>query len=354
MTSENARIKWIDLARAVAICFVILCHATESMYGFAMEDIMSVSVPSRIFCFISFTFGRIGVPLFLMITGSLLLTRDYDDEGVKQFWKKKWLHLLICTLIWFVIYDIFLWCFYHEPVNLIQFIDEMLFFRSVNMGHAWYLPMILGIYILLPFVASVLKKNNNKLFIFPLIIFTAFSFGYSTFNVVYKGLFADIPLSNQFSLGFSGGIYGLMVLYGYFIGKGAFSKIKTGYIIAAFLLSFIAVVCMQFWAYQKGAEYPVWYDNLFLLFASMGLFELFRRMKHIYGYRVIKVLSRYAFPIYLTHTIVRALFKNLIRATAISKPIQELLFWAICLSISFLISWLISKIPRVGKYILFM
>ena len=56
MTSENARIKWIDLARAIAICFVILCHATESIYGFALEDIMSVSVPSRIFCFISFNF----------------------------------------------------------------------------------------------------------------------------------------------------------------------------------------------------------------------------------------------------------------------------------------------------------
>ena len=350
---EYSRLKWVDFVRAAAICFVVLCHATESIYRLALDDIMALSIQSRIFCFVSFTCGRIGVPLFLMISGSLLLTRYYDEQKIKQFWRKKWLHLLICTLIWFAVYDCFILSYRHEPISLLQFINEMFFLSKVKMSHVWYLPSILGIYILLPFVASVLREYNN-LVIFPLIFFTVYSFGFSTFNIFYRCYFPQNPLANQFSTGFSGGIYGLLIIYGYFIRKGAFSKLKTIYITLISLASFIMVVYMQIWSYQKGSVYNVWYDNLFLLSASMGFFELARRMGRIYGYKVIKEISKYSFSIYLTHNIVREVLRTLIIKTSLNKPCQVFLLWLVCFSCSFLISWLISKIPRVGKYILYM
>ena len=214
--------------------------------------------------------------------------------------------------------------------------------------------MILSYYILLPFVASVLSSHDNKLFLFPLLIYTFYSFGFTTFNTFYRCYIPGIPLDNRFYAGFSGGTYGLFILYGYFITKGMLSKVKKPYIIAASSVSFIVVVWMQLYLFEKGVTYSVWYDNLFLLIASMGIFELCRRMKRIYGYTVIRAISKYSFPIYLTHNLFVTIFVRFIKSTALNKPFQVLLLWAICFSLSFLLCWIISKIPRFGKYILYM
>ncbi len=187
----------------------------------------SLSLLSRIFGFTCFSAGRLGVPLFLMITGSLLLPRDYDNDSIKYFWKNKYCHLLICTLIWFAIYDAFLVLNNHASIIFLLFVEEMLFLRRVNMSHVWYLPTILGLYILLPFVSLILKKYDNKLFLFPLFIYTFYSLGVNTLNTFYRVYHPELPISNQFSLGFSGAYYGLYVLYGYFINKGVFKKIHT-------------------------------------------------------------------------------------------------------------------------------
>lgn len=355
MNTEKTRIQWIDFARAMAICMVVLCHAAEAVYPLLRtESILALPVPSRIFGIASFSCGRLGVPLFLMISGSLLLTRDYDDEGIKQFLKKKWLHLLICTLIWFTIYDIFLRCYYHESIDVFRYIEEMFFLRKVNMSHIWYLPTILGLYVTLPFVSTVLKKHSDRVFIFPLAFSTLYIFGAPTLYVIVKCLFPQVSLQSQFSEGFSGGVYGLTILYGYFIKKGVFEKIRTPYIAVVSIISFAEVVLIQLLAYQKGSSYTVWYDNLFLLIASVGIFELCRRMKHIYGYKVIKVISRYSFPIFLIHNVIRAMIRGQIALTSLRRTFQVLLIWAICFFASLLISWLISKIPRIGRYILYM
>lgn len=88
MNTANKRVDWIDLARALAILFVVLCHSSEAIYSFDMKYVASLSLQSRIFEFTSFTIGRLGVPLFLMISGYLLLDRDYTDQKCKGFWKK--------------------------------------------------------------------------------------------------------------------------------------------------------------------------------------------------------------------------------------------------------------------------
>lgn len=166
------RKKWIDLARALVILLVVLCHATESVYTLSVDYISSISMQSKIFAFTSFTLGKLGVPLFLMISGYLLLDRDYSSDTVKKLWKNNWLHLLICTWIWFAIYELF--CHYYLKVNndIWSIIEDLLFLRPINIStaHTWYMPMILGMYILIPFVAILLKSIDKNLLKFPIYI----------------------------------------------------------------------------------------------------------------------------------------------------------------------------------------
>lgn len=253
MKNEKARIEWIDLVRAVAILLVVLCHSTESIYQLNLEYMTAVPFLSRVCGFACFTAGRLGVPLFLMITGSLLLSRDYDSDSIKYFWKKKWL-----------------------------------------------------------------------------------------------------PLANQFSLGFSGTYYGIYILYGYFISTGTFKKIPPLCIVIISLLAFVSVVFIQNWSYENGLVYNVWYNDLLILAASMGIFELASRIKHVYGYKVIREISKYSFAVYLTHNIFRMVLADSVNALAVGRMLKTALLWAVCSAAGFVLSVLISKIPKLGKYILYM
>lgn len=347
MSSNPQRIKWIDYARAIAIICVVACHATEYVYRMNFEDIMSLQLSSKVFSFTCFTVGRLGVPFFLMITGYLLLPRKYDYITIIRFWRNKWLQLLICSIFWFAVYDLFLITYKHQLISIRTFLKDILFLNKVNMSHVWYLPMILGMYILLPFVASVLNAYDYKLFLFPILFYSCYLFGSATLKVIFK-------VSNQFSAGFSGGIYGIYIICGFFISKRLFRHFHTIIFVFVALLSFIGAVYLQLWSYSNGTAYNVWYDNVLLFITSLCLFELISRMKFFVAYDFIRTISYYSFPIYLTHNIVRSVMGDKIIALTPIKPLQLLLLFIACLLCGLLLSFAICRIPKIGKYLLFL
>ena len=354
MKTEQARAKHIDYTRAIAICLVVLNHATESIYALNLDNILSISIQSIIFGFICFTMGRLGVPLFLMITGYLFLDRNYDSETTKRFWKKNWLHLLLCTEIWFLIYDIFLSVYNHKPLDILILIEDMLFLHRVNFSHVWYLPTILGLYILIPYVSFSLKSLDHHLLKFPVIIFSIYGFIFPVLNVINKVVNPDLPLSMQFSMGFSGGVYGLYLIYGYITKTGAYRKIKTLFILIISLLSFSGAVFLQLWSYKNNIVYNIWYDNFLLLLTAICLFELISRLKTFKGYRFISFISKYSFAIYLIHNICRTFISPYVKTLPFRLPIKIGILWAGLMIFSLVLSIIISKIPKVGKFILYL
>lgn len=102
--SSKTRVIWLDWARAFAILAVIICHSTEAIYPFTIDAMASASNTSRLAALSYFSFGRLGVPFFLFMTGYLLLDREYNRTACVHFWKTKWFGLLLATEIWIVIY----------------------------------------------------------------------------------------------------------------------------------------------------------------------------------------------------------------------------------------------------------
>ena len=114
MDKDLKRIKNLDIARTFAIISVLLCHAVEYIYILDMKNWVNATTISQIYRTVLFTIGRCGVPIFLFITGYLILSKKMEtDDDVSKFYKRSFLPLLITTEIWIIIYNIFL-AFYNK------------------------------------------------------------------------------------------------------------------------------------------------------------------------------------------------------------------------------------------------
>lgn len=97
---SSKRIAKFDLIRMVAILSVVACHAVEKVYPFHEEVFHNYGKSSQLFALIVFSLGRVGVPLFFMLTGYFLLPRNYSDERATfSFYKTKVLQLYISIVI---------------------------------------------------------------------------------------------------------------------------------------------------------------------------------------------------------------------------------------------------------------
>lgn len=163
------RIGWIDYARCIAILLVVLCHSTESVYQLNLQFMNGLGATEKYLGFALFTAGRLGVPIFLLISGYLLLQRFYDDAGLTKFYKNNWLGLLTTYELWVVLYNAYFYIAY-GTFSFKDITKEMLLLKHVPLPHMWYLPMIIGIYLCVPLMANAMYSIKLEKIKIPLSI----------------------------------------------------------------------------------------------------------------------------------------------------------------------------------------
>ena len=342
------RIEWIDLVRAIAILTVLYIHATDGIYIISSDAIVNYTIYSRIFNFASLFIGRIGVPFFLMITGYLLLGRTYNDERVRQFWDKSCKGLIIVTVIWAIIYAV---CLQFITVKTSQVnIAEA---GNLFFSHMWYMPMIIGMYLSMPFVSSALERFDTETIWQATITFTCLAF-LLPFITLLLDMHGIKNVSIQSCLGFSGGVYGIYIILGYLVKKGRFKNfpsIKLGLIA---LISFTICVLFQYYSYTIGYGFFLWYEFPFILTGSFALFELCSRKGKVRAYPLVMFLAKYSFAVFLVHNLFRLPLLPLVVQLPYSEPVKAIILWILLIFFSYLATVIIYRIPRFGKYILYM
>ena len=309
------RIVWMDIARTVAVVFVVVCHVIETEYYTVRTSSLIISDAVWYFENIFFTFGRLGVPLFLMLTGALMLNREYN---IKQFYKKSLLPLFLTTELWTIINY-----FYYCAQNSAEFsaknlLYNMTFIRTSPLNHMWYMPMILGVYLVLPFLSKALKDVSFTDILLPLTIsFGAFSI-VPIFNAFAGEVVSFFPDANLvLNVGFLGGLYGVMVILGHYIGKeNILKKVPSIVIFLIFIISFIfnTLGARYFYLHELfHSDVFGWYTSPFIIIASICLFELIKRIDITDCPKTISLISKGSFAIYLIHNLVLISFNYLLR-----------------------------------------
>ena len=246
-----------------------------------------------------------------MITGALLLSRNYRGDGTKIFLRHNWLQLFITTEIWLVIMFWYkqllpgsILFAYGVRACLIRFIATIFFINSVTLGNMWYMFMILCLYLVIPLLAIAIEEIDPRCFLLPVIIVINCSFILPDINLGLRILGYDHVLATQLQSGFIFSMYAVFLLCGYYINRGVLTRIKTYVLLIVLGCAFVAYCGVQLWTYSLDFDYVIGYESVFPLIISVCLFELLRRIRVGDKNRIRKAateLSRISFGIYFIH-----------------------------------------------------
>lgn len=354
---KSKRILWLDVARTFAILCVVLCHSVEHIYPLNLESISAMDLSAKYLAFFAFTIGRLGVPIFFFISGYLLLSRNFDSSSCLTFWKKNLVPLLICSELWILIINIYFNLIRNTNLDISDLLLQMLFLKNFNISHLWYLPVIVGIYVFIPFISKVLNNFDPKLFILPYILAYIGFFIIPMINLLFQ--FTDmVSLRTNMNVAFVGGSYGLYLVTGFFISKGYFDKINKFLLFLTSLIALSLAVVLQVCFYSKGFYNPIWYDSPLIFITSFCIFLIFKNTnfemlssKLTLFDKSIKQIALLSFGIYMVH---KPILDNIVQFNLIEirRSIKLILVFFVAFVLSWILVEVLNKIPRLGKILL--
>lgn len=310
----------LDVARVIAVISISLNHAvnrTFQNYSGQQAEFLSIPLWSTLIKTGATIFSKLGVPLFLMISGALLLNKRMDGPAdVKRFYRHNLLDLLITAEIWYVL---MYWCRLilgiggtslsdiGIPQAFIGMFKTMLFLDQNTFDSMWYMPMILCLYTTLPFLimAKEKLKGAEHYLLLPTVLVFLYSMVIPSLNALTRllgGTATTVTIREADLLSY----FYTYLLAGYFLNAGKLRKLKDLTVIIIGLLSFLVCCSFQLYAYSLPREYLIGYDFPLLIICAGAIFEYIRRKAdRLQRFRQpITYLSRISLGIYFVHIII--------------------------------------------------
>ena len=337
---STKRIYSFSYLRVAACLAIILLHTVFAANVFFADTLTeSQNVISRMIenCMMW------AVPSFLMITGALLLDLQKKITFRKLF-RRYILRMLLVLLLFCMIFRVFDMIMDGEEITIVSFLRGFYeFFVGKSWGHLWYLYLLIGLYLLLPFYKKIVKYSTDRELQYLV--------------VVYTGFLSLLPMLNIWDIncGFyicTSLIYPLYLFCGYMIHE----KILKINGMAALLLVVVSTVLIigltkVRWETNFEAMDELWgYSSILVVAQTVGIFALADRW-HIAGtgrvHRIVMKLDECSFGVYLIHMI----FVRLILRYMEFNPYENggiLMFAALIVGnfiVSFCITWVLKKLP---------
>lgn len=343
---KNNRIFYLDILRVIACLSVIMIHTSAryvdkniGSFNFWVGDIFD-------------GVSRIGVPLFVMISGTLMLDKNY------QFNSKKWIKHITKLITFFafwsfiysIIFNILTPIFInHESINIINFISSFV----KGHYHLWFIYLIIGLYLIVPLLRLWVNDNNKKYveyFIVLSIIFTYIIPQIINIGSNYCDLFEQLNdiIEQNFQLTYVGGFTTYFIL-GWYIHNYNIENKKMVYILGliGLLTSIIGTYILSITSKKPLQMFGDLTINV--LFQSLAIFvfikDKFITQKNINN-TIINSISKYSLGIYAMHDlIITIMYKILYKINLDFSLVNISIVFTTSFILSFLCSFIFSKIP---------
>ena len=347
----------LDLMRFFGLLFIIFNHALNTVWDATNFNFwLNTTLVNRIFFLLGYTLCRLGVPLFLMITGALILNKKFEKkEDILRFYKHNLGNLIIAVVIWNFLYYIFNLFYYNNEFSIKDLIYILLFMKNSPMPHMWYMSMIIGMYFVLPYISILVKKLNFKEILIPLLL-TVLAFyiipNFKTF-LTFLG-FEGTNIRSIIDFTYLGGTYGIYIIMGYYVyNNKILNNVKNRYLVIGLIIGILSTMSFQMIGYLHHSSYIIYYNFIGVLFSGIILFELLRRNEFCNSERIrnsINQISKFSLGIYFVHRPILFLFKKYFILNY-NDFINILIYYLCSILISYIIVWIFSKLKIFKNYL---
>jgi len=353
---EKTRNLGLDILRVLACYLVIQVHTGEFYYIGDGGTVLTGS--SSFWVGIINSICRISVPLFVMISGYLLLPVK-DEMGA--FFKKRFTRVAIPFVVWCALYAIY-WAlksqtdWVHAGINILHIPVNF----GVEVGHLWYVYMLIGLYLFAPIISPWIAGASRRNMHFYLTIWII-TLCVPYIHLIYPQILGECFWNHTPLLYYFSGFLGYLILGAYI--KKFMSEKKTWYLPVGLLLivAGYAITAGGFISLLNSVtdvsklELTWQFETINVAMMSIGTFLILKNINFSnpssFPARGISDISKISYGIYLAHIMVLNFFYKLLNPVidTIQLKIPAI---AICTFIvSYVIVKLISFLPR-SKYII--
>lgn len=331
---QKNRETWLDFAKIVAAFLVVILHTC--CYGIKEGKIFNDSY--------LYYLGTYSIPIFFMVNGYLQLRKE---KITYRYVFKKIINIIKISLIWNILYFVAK-IYKTKKYTSLVYITFLSFLQKGYFWQFWFLFALILIYLILPFLNKILNKKTKCFYIISILLIIT--------CVVIDC--TNIFINNYFSLSIKELIiqpFRLWTWLCYFCLGGCLSKVKINkfnkkiHLILTILLIVITTIyqttlSMKLYSNLYAENF---YDSFLVIITSVLIFTYIKKVDFNKN-NIISVVSNLMMGIYIIHpTIIKAFNKVLV----VNSNYGNLLIAVGIFLISLIISYVISKIPKVNNLI---
>ena len=283
------------------------------------------------------------VPVFLMITGALLLRKDKAitwDVCIRKYCKR----ILLALFIFGVPFSVMMISMETKQVSPLMILQAVMnVIEGKSVGHLWYLYVLIGVYLVLPFLKNATDNMNEKTMRTFLLILFLFNFCIPLIESVARIEISFMVPFTTFSV--------FYVVCGHFLEE--YIEVGRKIATAGFVSMLIFAVMV---ALLSGSGDYLGYDSPIIGLTGIFAFLLFKGMDiddvHRGG---VWNVDRLCFGVYLIQPVFIHFTYKLLKVSPVSFNLYWLVmpvFGVIFVIIAFFGSWIMSKIKPLREYVL--
>ena len=370
---DNKRIIWLDFVKFIAISMMIAVHCTDNVTPTERSEAWY-----NLWGSFYGSFMRPAIPLFVMVTGALLLP---VKENISTFYTKRLTRLVIPFIVWSVLYNLFPWITgllglsptiindffaWAEPdqsfsgalhnILMIPFNFSML---AVQM---WYVYLLIGLYLYMPFFSAWVKQASVKeqkifLTLWFISLFIPYLREYLTKDLWGTCSWNEFGLLYYFA-GFNG-----YLLLGYYI-KNNDINFSWGKLAVIGIPSFIIGYCITFLGFKSIKAIPgqpaelvelfFTYCSPNVLLMTLPIFLVIKKnhFKSVTIRRFAINISTCTLGIWMSHYLFLGPCYMLVEFLPLHTMLKMIVCTILLLSITWGFVYVIRKSGKIGKWIM--
>ena len=337
----------LDILRLIAMLAVIWVHV-----GGMQSNALPVSDSNCQWLIFLKSIMTWEIPIYIMISGRFFLDPDRQMPYSKIL--KAIIRLTLALVIWNAVYFVhYLITDSYGTLNWKGILSQ----AAIGPYHFWYLYMIIGLYLITPFLRKIAEDAQLSKYFLVLFFLFAFLSKYGPWLSFIGGTIEAMlsSMGMHFVLGYSG-----YYILGYYLHKFPLShKYEKLLYISGIMFLLLGAAANTFCSVREGAytERFTGYTNPNTIVVATAIYTLFT--KHVCNIsfsektvRVISNLSEYSFGVYLIHALILDVFATFGLKPTILHPVFAMpLITLLAFVVTAVLVMLIRKVPKVGRKI---